>query len=208
MKEKFNQLIADTIKPFLKSYGFSKKGMNFYRRKDDLIFLFNFQNSQGNSFDQTKFYINCGIHSTNIDKVIGKVELSEPKEYECYFRNRISSIIQSKNDCYFITEETDINTLSLTINNDLKTVVAMFDNIKSTSDLTDLMIDKNGLNNYRELFKFLLFTENKKDLRHFVKQLYNTFGTEKRWTIFASNLTDLLNENNQKETLEDILKEK
>lgn len=72
MKEKFIQLIADTVKPLLKTNGFSKKGMNFYKRKDDLIFMFNFQNSQGNTFDQTKFYINCGIHSTKIDKVIGK----------------------------------------------------------------------------------------------------------------------------------------
>lgn len=83
----------------------------------------------------------------------------------------------------------------------------MFDNIQSTSDLTDLMIGKNGLNNYRELFEYLLLTENKTDLRLFVKQLYNTFGSERRWTIFESNMTDLLKENNKKETLVDILNE-
>src|SRR3989344_537203 len=150
MKEKFNQLITNTAKPFLKANDFGKKGMNFYRKKDDLIFLFNFQSSQGNTFEQTKFYINCGIHSTKIDKVIGKPELLEPKEYDCYFKNRISAIINSADDGYFIKEDTDLLNLSLTIIADLTTVIAMFDSIKSTNDLTDLMINKNGLNKYRE----------------------------------------------------------
>ena len=205
MKEKFNQLIADTVKPILKVNGFNKKGMNFYKEKDDLIFIFNFQNSQGNSFDQTKFFINCGIHSTNIDRVIGKRDLLEPKEYDCYFRKRISSIIESTEDGYFITEETDLQMLNSIIERDLKTVIKMFNSINSTNDLADLMIEKNGLNNYKELFEFLLLTGNNVQLTRFVKQLHHTFGSEKRWTIFQGNLTELLKENNRKETFEDIL---
>jgi hypothetical protein len=208
MKEKFNQLIADTVKPFLKTNGFAKKGMNFYRKKDDLIFLFNFQNSQSNSFRETKFYINCAIHSTKIDKVIGKTERSEPKEYECYFRDRISSITQSINDGYFLKENTDLPNLSLTIITDLKTVILMFDNIQSTNDLIDLMINENGLNNYSELFEYLILTENKKGLKHFVKQLHGTFGTEERWTIFEDNLNEILKKNGKAETVIDILNEK
>ncbi|MGX7666690.1 DUF4304 domain-containing protein [Flavobacterium pedocola] len=205
MKEKFNQLIADVVKPLLKQNGFTKKGMNFYKRKDDLIFLINFQNSHGNTFDQTEFYVNCGIHSTNIDKVIGRGELLEPKEYDCYFGTRISSITKSPNDGYIITEETDLHPLNLTINKDLKAVIVMFENVKQTSDLTDLMIDKNGLNNYKELFEYLLLTDNQTDIKRFVKHLHITFGNEKRWTIFESNLTELLKENARKETIIDIL---
>lgn len=205
MKTQFNQLIADTVKPLLKANGFNKKGLNFYRRKEDLIFLFNFQLSQGNSSDQIKFYINCGIHSIYIDKVIGKTAIPEPKEYDCYFRNRISSMIKSANDGYFITKETDLQTLILTINTDLKIALTMFDNVSTTSDLTNLMIAKNGLNNYRELFDFLLLTENKTGLKQFVTQLHNTFGTEKRWAIFESNLTDVLQKNKRPETIATIL---
>ncbi len=207
MKEKFNQLITDTVKPFLKVNGFGKKGMNFYKKKDDLIFLFNFQSSQGNTFEQTKFYINCGIHSTKIDEVIGKTKLLEPKEYECYFRNRISSFTKSTEDGYLIKEDTNLLNLSLTIIDDLKTIVSMFDNIQSTNDLTDLMINKNGLNNYKELFEYFILTENKKDLGRFAKQLHSTFGAEKRWTIFESNLTEILKDNGRTETLVYILNE-
>lgn len=207
MKEKFNQIIAGTVKPLLKEEGFGKNGMNFYRKKEDLIFLFNFQNSQGNSADQTKFYINCGIHSTNIGQVIGKTELLDPKEYDCYFRRRISSIVKSTSDGYTITRETDLNDLGQTVEADLKAAIVMFNNVTSTNDLIDLMIEKNGLNNYEELFKYLLFTERKTQLKQFVKQLHQTFGAEKRWAIFESNLTDVLKENNSKKTIAAILKE-
>src|SRR5690606_10807921 len=151
MKEKFNQLITDTVKPFLKANGFNKKGMDFYRKQDDLIFLLNFQSSQSNTYEQTKFYINCGIHSIKIEEVIGKKKLLEPKEYNCYFRNRISLIANSTDDGYLISQDTDIQNLGFSIIADLKTVISMFDNIQSTNDLTDLMINKNGLNNYKEL---------------------------------------------------------
>ncbi|SHE79062.1 protein of unknown function [Pedobacter caeni] len=205
MKEKFNQMIAGIVKPLLKEEGFSKNGMNFYRKKEDLIFLFNFQNSQGNSAQETKFYINCGIHSTNIDRVIGKTTGLDPKESECYFRKRISSIVESTNDGYVITQETDLNTLGLKLDEDLKAAIAMFNNITSTNDLIDLMIEKNGLNNYRELFKYLLLTERKTQLKQFVKQLHRTFGAEKRWAIFENNLTEVLKDNNSKETIAAIL---
>ena len=205
MKEKFKQLINDTVKPLLKANGFSKKGMNFYKTKNDLIFLFNFQNSHGNSYDQTQFYINCGIYSIRIDKVLERTEIVEPKEYDCYFRSRISSITMSPHDGYLIREETDLNNLSLAVASDLKTAISTFDNIQSTNDLTDLMISKNRLSNYKELFEYLLRTGNNQDLKRFAKQIYNTFGAEKRWTIFEKNLSDILQRNSHTETIADIL---
>ncbi|MHC8947995.1 DUF4304 domain-containing protein [Sphingobacterium hungaricum] len=208
MKEKFNQLIGETVNPLLKANGFSKKGLNFYRKSDELIFLFNFQKSQGNTSEQTKFYINCGIHSIKIDKEIGKTALIEPKEYECYFRRRISSITNSINDGYLINQEADLSKVSLIISNDLKTVISFFDKIQSTHDLTDLMISKNGLNNYRQLFEYLLLTESNEDLKLFVNQLHKTFGKDKRWRIFESNMNELLNKNNVELTVEEIIVDK
>lgn len=206
MKEKFNQLIEEVVKPLLKENGFAKKGMSFYKRNADLIFLLNVQNSHGNSSEQTKFYINCGIHSTVIDKVIGRSELVEPKEYECYFKDRISSLINAVDDGYLITKDTDLENLSLTLQQDLKAVMLLYDNINRTSDLTDLMINKNGLNNYQELFEYLLLTNNQADAKRFVKNLHDTFGQQRRWTIFEDNLSELLRKNKRKETIADLLR--
>jgi len=205
MQEKFNKIINENIKPYLKLNGFVKKGTNFYKSNNDLMFVINFQKSQGNTSHQTKFYINCGIHSNLINKVIGENETTHPKEYECHFRCRISSIIQSQTEYYYITEETNIENLSNIITSDLNSAIHMFDEIQSINDLTDLMIDKNGLENYRELFEFLLLSNNKKDLKKFIQQLYNSFGNEKRWIIFERNLNEILLENNIQKTINDIL---
>ncbi|MFC4163727.1 DUF4304 domain-containing protein [Epilithonimonas zeae] len=206
MKEKFNNIINGTVKPLLKSNGFSKKGLDFLKKKDDLIFIINFQKSRGNSFDESKFYINCGIHSTIIDQIIGRKKTLDPKEYECHFRSRISTIIQSETDRYSIVEETDLEISAENISSDLKAVINLFDSIKNTNDLTDLMIAKNGLNNYEELFEFLLLTDNWKELKRYIQKLFSTFGQEQRWTIFQNRLSNILLKHNRRETISDLLK--
>jgi hypothetical protein len=207
MKEKLNQIISEVIKPVLKPHGFGKKGLNFYKRIDDLIFLLNIQHSHGNTADQTKFYINCGIHSTDMDRVIGRSELVEPKEYECYYKDRISSIVHAVNDGYLISSNTDLQALNSTIGKDLTAVLSLFDTIRKTSDLTDLMVDKSGLNHYQELVEYFLLTNNQADTKRFVKNLYGTFGQEKRWQIFEDNLSALLIKNQRKETIQDLIDE-
>ena len=206
MKEHFEELIKTTVKPLLEEYGYSKKSLNFYKRRDDLIFVFNFQNSRGNSYLETSFFVNCGIHSTLIDKVIGKTELLEPKEFECYFRQRISSLTNPTSDGYIITKDTDLPLLTLSISNDLKTVLYLFEKIISTSDLVNLMIERNGLNNYKELFEYLLLTNDER-LKVFVKEFHRIFGTDNRWSRFESNLTVLLREHKQHESVSAILNE-
>jgi hypothetical protein len=204
MKEKFEQLIAESVKPLLKSQGFSKKGLNFYKNRGDLVFMFNFQKNIYNDFSQVDFFVNCGIHSTAIDTVIGKSPLLQPKEYECYFRKRISSIIGSVKDGYSVVENTDLKAFGQTLTEDLKVVVALYDTIKSTNDFTNLMIEENGLNNYLELFEYLLMTDNKTDLTQYVQQLCNVFAGDERWDFFENHMMLLLEKHPSKEYFRDI----
>lgn len=201
MKEKFDQLLSDHIKPLMKEHGYSKKGTNFYKKKDELIYLFNFQLSQGNTSGKSTFYINCAIHSTRIDKIVGGKILAEPKEYECHFRERIRAMLATAPDAYIITEDSVLDVLGKSVTTDLRQILAMFDEIQSTDALAGLMIDRNGLNNYRELFEYLLVTENMRELSLYVKQLHTTYGNEKRWAIFEHNLAEILTKHNRRETI-------
>jgi hypothetical protein len=205
MKERFNQLVAETIKPLLKNEGFVKKGLNFFKQKDDLIFVFNFQNSQGNTGTQIRFYINCGIHSTYIDQAISKAQNAAPKEYECYFRERISDITGAKTDGYIVNEQLNMQALEDIVVADMKKAIVFFNQIQSTKDLVDLMIQKNGLNNYLELFEYLLVNKDLNRLKQYAGQLYEAFGKEKRWTIFENNLNNLLIKYHYKKSLDQIL---
>jgi len=95
MKTKFDELIAQ-VKPLFKDNGFTKSGLNFYKNTLKFIFVVNLQKSSGNTAFETRFYVNCGIYGAFIDTMTGKETISKPKEYECHFGERISSITGSK----------------------------------------------------------------------------------------------------------------
>lgn len=92
MKAKFDELIAQ-VKPLFKDNGFTKNWLNFYKNTPEFIYVVNFQKSSGNTAFKTRFYVNCGIYGAFIDAATRKETVSKPKEYECHFRERISSII-------------------------------------------------------------------------------------------------------------------
>jgi hypothetical protein len=205
MHELFNQLITEKVNPYLKSEGFKKKGLSFYKRTGDLIYLFNFQNSRGNSAEQATFYINCGIHSTIVDKVLGAKEKPEPKEYECYFRKRISALTNSSNDDFSIDKKTSIEKIATDVLKELATSIQFFNAINSTVELTDLMIERNGLNNYSKLFEYLLKTKDDTRLIILAKKLFSDFGTDDRWAIFEDVLNNLLRQNKNEQTITEII---
>ena len=206
MKAKFDQLLSGSVKPLLKAHGFGKKGLSFHRRLADLIFIINFQNSQGNTPAQTKFYVNCGIYSMKIDEVIGRTPCTEPKEYECHFRKRISALVNAAQDVYIVDERTNLQLLGARLLSDLEHVVGVFNLILSTADLVELMIEENGLNNYLELFEYLLVTGQMKELALHVKKLRQAFGNERRWSIFEGQMLSVLTAHKSRESLDDILK--
>ena len=56
---------------------------------------------------KTGFYVNCGIYGAFVGAATGKAFVLKPKEYECYLRDRISSIAGPKTPYYEINENTD-----------------------------------------------------------------------------------------------------
>jgi hypothetical protein len=177
----------------------------YYKSSSGLIFLFNFQNSRGNSTDQTTFYINCGIHSITVDKLLGMKENLEPKEYECYFQDRISALTNSSNDDFSIDKKTSIEKIATDVLKELTIAIQFYNAINSTVELTDLMIERNGLNNYSELFEYLLKTKDNKRVISLSKKLFSDFGTEDRWEIFEEVLNSLLRQNKHEHTLTEII---
>ncbi len=204
-KEKFNLIISDTVKPFLKAYGFTKKALTFYKKLDNLIFVINFQNSQGNNSQLNQFYINCGIYSKTIDISTGKHELLEPKEYDCHYRVRISRITKNQIDEYKIFDTTDLETIKAKLLNDLGLTIKLFEEINSISDLTDLMIDNNCYDN--KLFIYFILTNDRLNLQKQVNGLNEVFSKESCWPRIKDNLNQLLKDYNQPTTIDEILKE-
>lgn len=88
MKDEFNKIIKEIIAPILKKNGFKKKGLNFYRNSEQTQQIINFQKSRGNSFNNLKFYINCGVLINNLTDSSRELK----SESEADIRKRIQKI--------------------------------------------------------------------------------------------------------------------
>jgi len=191
MKTKFDELIAQ-VKPLFKDNGFTKSGLNFYKNTPEFIYVVNFQKSSGNTAFETRFYVNCGIYGAFIDAATGKETVSKPKEYECHFRDRISSIIDSKTLYYEINKNTDTEALCQNLTSDLTAAFRFFDEIKTERNLIDLMLERNGLAVIDQLFEYLLIKNEQEFLTSQALNLFEKHGNEARWKIFERRINDLL----------------
>ena len=191
MKAKFDELLAQ-VKPLFKDNGFTKNGLNFYKNTPEFIYVVNFQKSSGNTAFETRFYVNCGIYGAFIDAATGKEFISKPKEYECHFRDRISSIIDSKTAYYEINENTYTAALCENLASDLRAVFSFFEEIKTERNLIDLMLERNGLAVIDQLFEYLLIKREQEILTSQALNLFQKHGNEARWKIFERRINDLL----------------
>ena len=191
MKAKFDGLIAQ-VKPLFKDNGFTKNGLNFYKNTPEFICVVNLQKSSGNTAFEIRFYLNCGIYGAFIDVATRKETVLKPKEYECHFRDRISSIAGSKTAYYEINENTDTVALCQNLTSDLRVVFRFFDEIKIEQNLIDLMLERNGLAVIDQLFEYLLMKNEQEILTSQALNLFEKYGNEVRWKIFERRINGLL----------------
>ena len=191
MKAKFDELIAQ-VKPLFKDNGFTKNGLNFYKNTPEFIYVVNFQKSSYNTAFETRFYVNCGIYGAFVGAATGKETVLKPKEYECHFRERISSIIDSKVAYYEINENADTAALCKNLTSDLAAVFIFFDEIKTERNLIDLMLERNGLAVIDQLFEYLHIKHEQEILIRQALNLFEKHGNEARWKNFERRINDLL----------------
>ncbi len=87
--------LLQKISPELKSFGYKKKGSNFWKIENGFYRIINFQKGlHGGKY----YFVNVGIHPNGMPQLISKqlLLLEQPKENECILRQRVEQIIKSK----------------------------------------------------------------------------------------------------------------
>lgn len=169
------EIVKDSIAPLLKSIGFKKNGLNFYKEIGDIIQCFNIQQSKWNTAESKSFTINIGLMHKSIFAQLSPREPSKvPKEYECQIRHRLSYLKSERVDWYTLSMTTSIPELVNEINNDLLDYAIPFfkkyEIIANWSDFTKLPNDFL----IADLTVFLLLIELRKneEAQNYIKSLY------------------------------------
>jgi hypothetical protein len=202
-KEQFRLLISEVIKPILKENNYKKKSLTFYKSDGDLTYVLNFQRSLENTAEKAKFYLNCGIYSSQIDKTLDGIEIKEPKEYECHYTVRIGQLKNTGDDGYIIDKTTDIDALKSTINSDLNFALELFDKILTLPDLIKQMIEHNSKD--FDLFEYLVLKDDNENLKRQLIKMHSFWGYEKQWKSIRKNLNIILKTHNKDYTIDSII---
>lgn len=194
LQQIFNELIKQDIKPFLIKLGFKKKGLNFYRTTENLIYLINFQKSSGNTVDTLMFYVNCGIYAAELARLQSREMVTAPKEAECHFRARINSIVEDAPDRFSITATTNLDELTKILLPGLEEVHNFYETMTSARSIVDYYIAGPFLHLGEESFHLLLQANDVTTAKLYYNALQKKHGTEQRWSIFQNKYQAIFNQ--------------
>lgn len=89
-------LMQKYVAPLLKQYGFRKKELTWYRTRDGLVQVVNFQLSRFNNSEEESFTINLGVFNPLIwRKCWAKESPKFIREEDCFPRIRIGQLLSS-----------------------------------------------------------------------------------------------------------------
>ncbi|MBW5467060.1 DUF4304 domain-containing protein [Brevibacillus formosus] len=186
LQQLFTDMIKQDVKPFLSNRGFAKKGLNFTKKTESLIYMFHFQKSAGNTADHVMFYVNCGIYAVELAQIQSRAILTAPQEAECHFRARMREIVESVPDRFSITPDTNMDDVRVTLLNGLDEVIHFYDTMTSARSIVDYYTSGPFLHLGEESFHLLLQSNDVVAAKHYLNALQEKHGTEKRWTIFEN----------------------
>lgn len=184
MKQVFNDLIKQDVKPLLKEHGYAKKGLHFSKAVESMTYIISFQKSAGNSADQLMFYVNCGIYSAELAEIQGKAVNEAPAEVECHFRERIENIAHGVPARYELTEATDIDAVRQSLRSGLEQVLEFYAQMPDARSIVDYYRAIPALHLSEEGMRLLIRSGEPDAARAYVSALRDKHGEENRWSIF------------------------
>ncbi|MBS9767544.1 MAG: DUF4304 domain-containing protein [Flavobacteriaceae bacterium] len=177
IKEKFKEIIKTGIHPFLKEYGFKKKGNHFTKKLEETQQVVTLQLSHGNSDDHLRFYFRCGILINGLKNEIRDLK----SEVYADYRFGLNSISENyKNDYFEITNTSSIELISKDISQSIKEdLIPFFNNHQTEEKCIEFMINRDSLESHIDIIKYLCLKNRINDLEKYSIRLTNFLKTNK-----------------------------
>ena len=105
------EVMARAVTPVLKGAGFRKSGMNYHRRRGEVVHVVNLQVGHGSTALEKLFYVNVGLAFDALSRLTGLPISERPKEYECDdrgTRDRLESLVPDCPDRWVVSAGEDV----------------------------------------------------------------------------------------------------
>lgn len=188
--------VRDYIAPFLKEAGFSKKGMNFHRQRDDIIDVFNIQGNSHNGWGNSVFYLNYGM-----DSVEFRIQTDQPVDLKrdytlCLYSHRLFEGPDDRQNLRLMENSVSVDfaQFSKELLVEIQQLLDHFNQITSTQQLVNLAISTQGLQHYEEICRYLTKNHDVTQLRKYISRLHSKLHTDDRWPFFSEKITTIIGE--------------
>lgn len=203
MEDLFKEVVNHAIKPVMKSAGFKKKALNFYRNHNGLFYLVNIQKSHGNSHSELSFYVNCCIHSNVVEEELEGTTVKFPKEYQCHYRDRIEDIVENTPEEFVINGSVNMEALKNQVEKAFQEVVEFFEKIPDNAAFVT-HVSKHGTLKEDEIFRFCLRKNLKEEAASLVGLFKQNIDQERWEDIFKENFIEIVKEEGSKLVFGDL----
>lgn len=203
MEDLFKEVVNHAIKPVMKSAGFKKKALNFYRNHNGLIYLINIQKSYGNSHAELCFYVNCCIHSNVIEEEVNGSTVEFPKEYQCHYRDRIEEIVENVPEEFVLNSSVNIQALKGQVEKAFREVTELFEKISDNAAFV-VHVSKHGTLKEDEIFRYCLRNNLAEEAESLVGLFKQNIDQERWEDVFRGNFREIVQEEGSKLEIEDL----
>lgn len=182
--------VRDYMKPCLKEAGFSKKGMNFYRQRGDIVDVINFQGSSHNGWGNSIFFLNYGMDSVEFWTQTGNTANLQPHYTTCLYSHRLFEGPDDRQNLRLMENSVrvDFALFSKEILSELQQLLDQFEQVTTAQQLVSLAISTQGLQHYQDICRYLTKNHDLAQLHKYIDRLHSRLHKDDRWPFFSNKI--------------------
>lgn len=191
LKQTFEVLLSDDVRPFLRERGFAKSHATFRRKRAPLYDMIQFQSSQWNGVTPWHaFFVNVGVGSTEIDAAWPPPGADRGRAPTYFLWTRWERLVPGLASELRLDETTDPNELAGQLCDGLDRVLTVIENVDTSWALVERAIARNDSALVEKTCAYLVATGNIESLTQYITALRGEFGNERPWIFINRRITE------------------
>jgi hypothetical protein len=155
MDKILKELLKNHLSPFLKTYGFKRRGNHFYRKDGDFTITFTMPIDLEYTETGAFFSFVCGIYSDQLALLLGEEIKAFPKGYDHILNHSIQDIFPPNEVRFHANRNEENEETIVNIKKEITKTLDFAANLKNLEDLMDYCLEHNELVHHEDMMRYL-----------------------------------------------------